>query len=128
MKFKNYWKTLLIALIILTGSIMSGNKLNKIPLFEVKNSDKLIHFTMYFGLMLSMLSSYYKSIGNIKNTNKVVIFFIAVLYGLILEGIQYFFTTDRSAEFADMIANTLGCFIGLLYYPLLLRFNLYKIL
>ena len=48
MRFKNYWKTLLIAAFILFGSIMSSKELNKIPLFEIKNSDKLIHFAMYF--------------------------------------------------------------------------------
>jgi len=73
-------------------------------------------------------ASYFKSYSNISIKSKVIILAIAGLYGLSLEGVQYYLTSDRSAEFADMIANTLGCIIGLLSYPLLLRFSLYKIL
>jgi len=128
MKFKNYWKPLLIAALILTASIMSGKQLNKVQLFEIKYFDKIIHITMYFVLVLSMFSSYLKSFTGVSKENKIVIILVAASYGLLMEGFQLFFTVDRSAEVADMIANTIGCIFGLFLYPFLFRYKIFRVL
>ena len=128
MKLQNYWKTLLIAALILTASILSGKQLNKVPVFEIKNLDKIIHFSMYFVLVLSMFSSYLKSFTNITAQTKIAIVLLAAFYGLSLEGVQYYFTADRSAEVADMIANTVGCVVGLFLYPTLFRYKIFRLL
>ncbi|MGE0089869.1 MAG: VanZ family protein [Bacteroidales bacterium] len=128
MKLKNYWKTLLIAALILTASILSGKQLNKVSVFEIKNLDKIIHFMMYFILVLSMFSSYLKDKKYITNPIKLIVIVMAIAYGLTLEGVQYYFTVDRSAEIADMIANTIGCIAGLALYPTLFRFRIFRLL
>jgi len=128
MKLQNYWKTILIAGLILTASILSGKQLNKVPLFEIKYFDKIIHFSMYFVLVLSMFSSYIKSFTIITIQIKITIVLLAALYGLSLEGVQYYFTADRSAEVADMIANTVGCVVGLFLYPTLFRYKIFRLL
>lgn len=38
----------------------------------------------------------------------------AIVYGMIIEGLQYTLTWDRMMEFMDMVSNTLGAFVGLL--------------
>jgi hypothetical protein len=43
-------------------------------------------------------------------------FSIAFIYGLIIELIQYYFILYRTAEFWDIIANFVGCIIGLLMF------------
>ena len=128
MKIKNYWKTLLIAALILTASIMSGKQLNKVQLFEIKYFDKIIHFTMYFVLVLSMFSSYLKSFTGISTHNKIVIIGLAAGYGLLMEGFQLLLTADRSAEVADMMANTIGCVVGLYLYPTLFKYKIFRLL
>jgi len=128
MKLQNYWKTLLIAALILTASILSGKQLNKVQLFEIKYFDKIIHFSMYFVLILSMFSSYLKSYAAISKQNKIVIIILAAGYGLLMEGFQLFFTADRSAEVADMIANTAGCVVGLFLYSTLFRYKIFRLL
>lgn len=128
MKLKNCWKTLLIAALILTASILSGKQLNKVSVFEIKHLDKIIHFIMYFVLSLSMFSSYLKHKKDISTLTKSIVIVMAISYGLTLEGIQYYFTTDRSAEVADMIANTIGCITGLLLYPTLFRYKIFRLL
>lgn len=128
MKLQNYWKTLLIAGLILTASILSGKQLNKVQLFEIKYFDKIIHFSMYFVLVLSMFSSYSKSFTSITTQTKIAIVLLAAFYGLSLEGVQYYFTTDRSAEVADMIANTVGCVVALFLYPALFRYKIFRLL
>lgn len=128
MKLQNYWKTLLIAALILAASILSGKQLNKVQMFEIKYFDKIIHFSMYFVLVLSMFSSYLKSFTGISKQNKIVIIVLAAGYGLLMEGFQLFFTADRSAEVADMIANTVGCVVGLFLYPTLFRYKIFRLL
>jgi VanZ family protein len=128
MKLQNYWKTLLIAALILTASILSGKQLNKVQLFEIKYFDKIIHFSMYFVLILSMFSSYIKSFTSITAQTKIAMVLLAAFYGLSLEGVQYYFTADRSAEVADMIANTVGCVVGLFLYPTLFRYKIFRLL
>lgn len=128
MKLQNYWKTLLIAGLILTASILSGKQLNNVQLFEIKYFDKIIHFSMYFVLVISMFSSYIKSVAIITTQTKIAIVLLAAFYGLSLEGVQYYFTADRSAEVADMIANTVGCVVALLLYPTLFRYKIFRLL
>lgn len=128
MKFKHYWKTIVFAILILTASILSGKQLNKVHVFEIKYFDKIVHFIMYFVLVLSMFSSYIKSQETISLLNKILFALLGITYGLTLEGIQFYFTTDRSAELADMIANTIGSVTATLLYSYLFKYRIFRLL
>lgn len=41
---------------------------------------------------------------------------IAFLYGILIELIQYYLTINRHADYQDIIANGVGCFIGLILF------------
>jgi glycopeptide antibiotics resistance protein len=38
------------------------------------------------------------------------------LYGVLIEFIQYYFTVNRTADYADVIANSIGCLVGLVLF------------
>jgi glycopeptide antibiotics resistance protein len=38
------------------------------------------------------------------------------LYGVLIEFIQYYFTINRTADYADIIANGIGCMVGLVLF------------
>lgn len=38
------------------------------------------------------------------------------LYGLLIEFIQYYLTVNRTADYADVIANSIGCLVGLVLF------------
>jgi glycopeptide antibiotics resistance protein len=38
------------------------------------------------------------------------------LYGVFIEFIQYYFTINRTADYADIIANGVGCMVGLVLF------------
>lgn len=38
------------------------------------------------------------------------------LYGVLIELIQYYFTINRTADYADVIANSIGCLFGLVLF------------
>lgn len=78
----------------------------------IKNKDKVVHVVLYFGFVL--LWSFYKNKSSYTKKIGRTILFIAIVYGILMEVAQYF-TATRSPDFNDVIANTFGAFLGLLF-------------
>ncbi|HAN18976.1 MAG: hypothetical protein A2X13_11725 [Bacteroidetes bacterium GWC2_33_15] len=126
MIFIKFWKTIAITLVIFWGSISSGNELNKIPFLDIHNMDKLIHFLMYFTLIISLLNSIVKQYSVLSNYKKLFSLFLVVCFGGLMEFSQFAITSDRSAEFCDIIANCIGAIVGLIFYPILTKIKIVK--
>ena len=81
----------------------------------VPYADKIVHFTFYLVFTiagsLSLRERTSGSLGLGKTLTIVLIF--AILYGILMEVLQYTLTKDRMAEFADVLANALGAFAGI---------------
>ncbi|GGD46321.1 VanZ family protein [Muriicola marianensis] len=90
---------------------------------EIPYFDKIVHFTFYFiaavlgGLFL--LSSKQK----VKANKQLFLKFLFGLigYGIIIEVFQGSFTTYRSAELLDILANSVGAIIGILLIRVVYR-------
>ncbi|MBS3807089.1 MAG: VanZ family protein [Bacteroidales bacterium] len=116
---------LLLAILVLItyGSLGSGEEAAKINILKFANSDKVIHGLMYFLLTVSLIYLMVKRYNSFKHW-KVYLIVLAgpILYGLLMELLQYYLASDRSAELADFIANTSGTLLaflmGLTYYNL----------
>jgi VanZ family protein len=128
MKILKFWKPVMLALIILYGSVTAGSNLNKVNIFQINNIDKFIHLTFYFLLSVSFQSSLLRNTLINKKEQILITLVLVISYGLIMEVFQFYFTSDRSAELFDALANTLGCIFGILLYPLLRKSNLTKYL
>ena len=128
MKILKFWKPVMLALLILYGSVTSGSNLNKVNIFQINNIDKFIHLSFYFLLSVSFQSSLLRNTLINKKEQILITLVLVISYGLIMEVFQFYFASDRSAELFDALANTLGCIFGILLYPLLLKFNLSKYL
>ena len=76
----------------------------------IPHKDKAVHFIFYLVFVLLWMKS------SLKPTKPLLfaIFFIAIGYGIGLEYLQYAFTLNRSADGWDVLANSLGAFIGCL--------------
>jgi len=124
---KQYIKPLglfLAMLVIITyGSLGSGEEAAKMNILKFPNSDKVIHGLMYFLLTVSLIYLMVKRYNSFQHW-KVYLIVLAspILYGLLMELLQYYLTSDRSPELADFIANTGGTLLaflmGLTYYNL----------
>ena len=72
--------------------------------------DKIIHLTLYFFFVqLWALSN-----ENLTQKYKVVILISGIIYGALIELLQSAFNNGRSFEIDDMIANTVGCILGIM--------------
>lgn len=101
-------------IIIFILSSISGNDIPKIPDFKIPHLDKIVHFTMYFTLQFLILTEYYKNYNNKYSFTKILIITtsISIMYGLVMEYLQGYLFTSRTASFYDFIANSAGAIIG----------------
>lgn len=86
---------------------------------SIKVSDKSLHGFAYFGLSLSWLFAVRKSHTNIKW--KIRIGFSIFLLGVLLEYLQGNFTSYRTTDFFDVVANAVGIIIAVISFRNLLR-------
>ena len=84
-----------------------------ISYIQVPNKDKIVHFLFYF-VFVSLWYSYFRETNNKVNLGWYV-FFTAALLGIVIELCQMFFTTTRHADSKDVLANTVGALLGLLF-------------
>lgn len=128
MKILNYWKPIIIAMIILYASITPTDNISNVNLFNIKHLDKIIHFLMYLIFTITLFASFEKHKLMKGKKQIIVILGITILYGLLMESFQYIFTTYRSPEFLDVLANTLGSLTGIFLIFVLKKSWIYKYL
>ena len=121
-------KSIIWGIIILLGSTIPGNKISRVALLELKHIDKLLHFMMYFIFSLILYFDLRKYINalKIKYFVYLYIFFISLVWGIIIELIQYYILSYREGNVADIMANISGILIGILCILLAEKYLLKK--
>lgn len=87
-------------------------------------SDKLMHGGAYFGMAFLWLLFVVLSYKN-KNLGKIIILIcgFAIVFGILIEALQYTLTDYRELDFYDILANSIGATLaGITIY--LLKDNL----
>ncbi len=114
---KNIKKLLAAKLLLIVASVYTGFltltsliKIGKISVGEFNPTDKLLHFAAYFGLVL-IWQLYFifreDKIGKFKpNLFKVLLGSLA--FGIFIEVLQGLFTTYRTPDWNDVLANSFG--------------------
>jgi VanZ family protein len=87
------------------------------PKINFSYADKIVHALIYFILTVLWISWFYvKNYFRIEGKLIAILFFSALLYGIIIEIFQGLFTVSRSADFFDLIANTIGSLFGIFFF------------
>ncbi|MGB5555255.1 MAG: VanZ family protein, partial [Flavobacteriaceae bacterium] len=76
--------------------------------------DKAVHFTFYFVAVVSgvlAIREHTKGDADLKRT-LIYALIAMVVFGIIIEVLQYKFTVDRTGDIYDGLANSLGAFGG----------------
>jgi len=113
---KSFFKVIIWALLILAGSLISGNSLNEIKFINIPYFDKIVHFTWYFVLCLLLLSAIYKKLIELKVKNYFLIVFLCTVYGVLMELLQGSLSINRSEDFYDALTNSIGALFGAILY------------
>lgn len=112
--FRSYWKSVFLLCWILYLSFAPPSTFNKIPTFEFKNIDKIVHLIMYTGLSFVLILDYYhQKKHNIHRTTFVLVclVFPAILGGII-EIMQGAFFAPRTASWFDWYFDIFGVILG----------------
>ena len=108
----SYWVSITtsFAIIIIIGSLSLIH-----VSFGSHDSDKLFHITSYIALSFpaALRASY----------NYVSILICFVLFGSVIEVLQAYF--NRNFELYDILANTLGTFLGIFFADLIKKYYSY---
>ncbi|GAA5221395.1 VanZ family protein [Membranihabitans marinus] len=79
----------------------------------IPNLDKIAHFGMYF--VLSNISALYFRHRRIKHQIRYS-FLFCLSWGIMMELIQKTKIVNRDFDIADIIANIIGCILGLIFF------------
>ena len=107
----------ILSLAIIATLIIAFLSLTAIPKInmglEIKSSDKILHILAYFTLSSVWFLALQKQMGNLYF--KLVLILSLIGYGIILEALQNGITTYRTGDILDVIANTIGVLLALLF-------------
>lgn len=122
-QFLRFWKTIIWAIIVFSISSFPGNKVDHVPFLNIPHIDKIIHAGMYFILSFSFLfeinnNSFYQTL---RLKLSIIILILSISYGFILEILQSFLFIERSGDFYDFLANSLGCILAFFFFKFLNR-------
>jgi len=109
---------ILIIAIIVTVSILYLS-LMRMPKYNIAIShiDKLQHCIAYFTLSISWLLNFYKQ------NKKYLVVISCILFGIIIEILQQTITSYRTGDYLDIIANSVGVLLGLLFFTVFFKKN-----
>lgn len=80
------------------------------PKLEVIGFDKIVHFCLYFGLNLLLITTMISHKGSAKLSAIISLTLSAILYGVAIEIIQGY--VGRDFDLYDIAANSLGAIVA----------------
>ncbi|MDG1724293.1 MAG: VanZ family protein [Bacteroidia bacterium] len=101
--FATIWTIFIVSFCLLPSSIFKT--FSSMSLFQL---DKIIHILLYFVFVQLWALNLKKE----EQKNKIIILLIGIAYGVIIEYLQITMNMGRNFEIGDMIANTIGCILG----------------
>ena len=107
-------KLALIAAIIysMVLTFVSLMKLTNVPNIGVSFGDKIFHFLAYFVLAFLWFEAFIYNFSFNKRKAIVYASIFSVLFGIVIEVLQYLLTTYRSLDIYDVFANTSGVLLA----------------
>ena len=78
---------------------------------SIPGKDKTVHFFFYFFFVIFLA----KGLNARTKNQQLIIVLVAIIYGIIIEVFQDVFTLTRTADFFDVIANSIGAIFGLVF-------------
>jgi len=113
--FRQYWKTILWFVVIFILSTIKVSNVPHSPLFDIPHFDKIIHFSLYYILTSIWLVDHIKTQHNLSNF-KFIIILLSITYGAIMELVQKVLIQNRSGDFFDALANTIGVTLAFILF------------
>jgi VanZ family protein len=110
--------SILVALIILYLSLANAHTFDKVSsIIDFPNIDKVVHFGMYFSLMMVLVFENRKIIKGFRNL--FIIGLIPFSFGILMEILQATLTVTRTGSVFDALANGAGILVSIFLWLLI---------
>lgn len=120
---KNLYKANVLLIAVLTTVLIAALSLLNIkgiqPPIELSNIDKYEHLLAYFVLTLSWFFAVQKT-GSLIGHRYLLVLFV-FLYGVTMEFLQQMLTDYRIGDYYDVLANSSGILVGVVFYEFIIR-------
>src|SRR5439155_8129621 len=99
---------------------LPGSAIPSGGVFDTKGIDKVVHVTLFGGIVLLWAFNLYFRRGQIQQWRKIIVFLtlFSVALGIALEFLQLYYIPNRSFDGYDIIADTTGAVLAGLYHLL----------
>ncbi len=103
-------------MVFITWSSLFSFDDDDLPSFEIPHIDKAVHFTFYFvAVILGAMAVREYTEGKAAYRKTLLLTCSSmIVFGIIIEAIQYVFTLDREGDIFDGLANSIGALCGVL--------------
>ena len=114
-KLALFIKPFIWLLFIAVFSLMPPEDLPNVPLSDLPQFDKMIHFAMYFMLAVLLV----KPLKRLQLPVWLIVLLISIFIGGLIEILQFAITNYRSASWFDFLADITGAIAGVLVYGMM---------
>jgi VanZ family protein len=111
---KNNKFSIIVSIVILYLSLASAKTFENAGLFDIPYLDKVVHFGLYFSFMTVIIVEHRNYFDNTRKL--IIIAFIPLIFGSVIELLQAGLTTTRSADILDIIFNSAGVAVSLFFW------------
>ncbi|MBI5219130.1 MAG: VanZ family protein [Bacteroidia bacterium] len=123
MFFKSLWKALVWAILIMIVSAIPGQVMEP---YAIWNADKIVHVGIYFILTVLIMNglkkqTYFPSLAKRALLISVV---FSICYGGIIEALQENCFINRSGNWPDFTANSIGAIVAVFVFPYIKKLGL----
>ncbi|MFW5803918.1 MAG: VanZ family protein [bacterium] len=121
--------TIIWGLIILFFCLVNFNSGNSESIFaDLLFFDKIIHLFIFFVFSILLLIDLKNLYQKLSRKHYLITFFLSFFYALLTELMQKNFTSYRSFEWYDILADVLGIILALILFKLNRAFFLEKLI
>jgi glycopeptide antibiotics resistance protein len=96
--------------LIASSCLMPASAFKAFTFDSIFKLDKILHLTLYY--VFIVLWSLVSKVITVRQ--KYVLLIVGIAYGVLIEVLQAAMSLGRSYELDDIIANTIGCVLGVL--------------
>ncbi len=116
------------AVSILFLCLIDTKELPSVTYLELMEFDKLVHIVLFGLLMLSCTVALRKQtkIAWAQKNAMVIALLFSIVYGSVIEVVQFFMVQDRTGELYDVLANGVGAFLGILFFRFIYGKELFR--
>ena len=114
-----YSIAIIFTIFITITSLISLKGISSGISIKIAHLDKFIHLFFYFLLGLSWFFATQHSLKTTKQ--KFILVLLLISYGIIIEALQGGMTTHRTADFFDILANSIGVLLATFLFSRLNR-------